>query len=129
MHLDSLSEIQKEWHASIKSYVIGFTACFILTGVAFLLTAKKLLSGNALILVLIALALLQAIFQIIYFLQVGQEDKPQWESLLFYFMALIAFVIVLGSLWIMFNLNDRVMPFMKKHSHQEKVEVKEIIHD
>lgn len=105
----SLQEIKKEWHGTLKSYAIGFTACFLLTSASFLIVAFKLFSGQTLIYVLVALALVQALVQLLYFLHLGQEAKPRWETVIFYFMFLILLIIVGGTLWIMQDLNDRMM--------------------
>jgi cytochrome o ubiquinol oxidase operon protein cyoD len=113
MNIDlSLQEIKKEWHGSLKSYAIGFIVSLLLTSASFLLVVFKALSGKSLVYTLIALALGQAICQLLYFLHLGQEDKPRWESVVFYFMLLILLIIVAGSLWIMDDLNDRVMTDM-----------------
>lgn len=108
----SLKEIKKEWHGTYKAYVIGFVSCLILTGVSFGLVVLEFLTGYALIYSLLTLAIVQAIVQILFFLHVGQEPKPRWESLIFYFMVLVVFIIAVGSLWIMYDLNKRVMADM-----------------
>jgi len=108
----SLKEIQKEWHGTYFSYAIGFIASFLLTVSSFFLVSTKLIPRGFLILAVIALALIQAIFQVLFFLHVGQEAKPRWETLLFYFMLLVLFIVVAGSLWIIFDLNERVMSHM-----------------
>lgn len=109
----SLNEIKKEWHGSLKSYVIGFIASLLLTLVSFSLVITKAISGAYLIYAILGLALIQAVCQLLFFLHVGTEDKPRWESMVFYFMILVLFIIVLGSLWIMYDLNDRVMSGMQ----------------
>jgi cytochrome o ubiquinol oxidase subunit IV len=110
----SLKEIQKEWHGSYKAYAVGFFACLILTGASFLLVISKTLSGPALVYTVVALALIQAAIQLLFFLHVGQEAKPRWETLIFCFMILVLLIIAVGSLWIMNDLNDRVMSGMTK---------------
>ena len=109
----SLKEIKKEWHGTLKSYLVGFIACLILTSTAFVLVLSETLSGTTLIYTLTGLALLQAVIQLIFFLHEGQEPKPRWETLVFYFMILVLLIIALGSLWIMSDLNERVMPAMQ----------------
>lgn len=108
----SLDEIQKEWHGSLKAYVIGFASSLILTGASFLLVIAKPIADETLVHTLIGLAVLQAIFQVRFFLHVGEEPKPRWETLIFYFMLTMLFIIALGSLWIMYDLNTRMMPGM-----------------
>lgn len=111
-HESSLSEIQKEWHGTLKAYVIGFIASISLTAISFILVIAKLLTGQELVIILSVLALIQAIFQLLFFLHLGQEAKPRWETVTFFFMLLLLVIIVLGSLWIMYDLNDRVMSNM-----------------
>lgn len=113
-HELSLTEIKKEWHGSLKAYVIGFFVSLILTLISFSLVITKTLSGYHLIYTIVGLALVQAIVQLLFFLHVGQEAKPRWETLVFYFMVLVLFIIAIGTLWIMSDLNDRVMSEMTK---------------
>ncbi len=109
MHELSLKETKKEWHGTLKGYLIGFIACLVLTGASFLLVLNRPFSEAVLVYLLAALALVQAIFQLLCFLHLGQEDKPRWESFTFYFMVVALIIIAVGSLWIMFDLNYRVM--------------------
>lgn len=111
-HELSLQEIQKEWHGTLKSYVIGFLASILLTGLSFLLVITKAFSEQVLIHSIIGLAILQAVVQLLFFLHVGQEAKPRWETLVFYFMVMVLLIVVVGSLWIMFDLDNRLMPQM-----------------
>lgn len=108
----SLREMKKEWHGSLMAYIIGFIASLVLTTVSFLLVTTKTITGTSLAYTLTALALIQAFFQLLFFLHLGQEAKPKWETLTFCFMFAILLVIALGSLWIMHDLNERVMPDM-----------------
>lgn len=108
----SLKEVQKEWHGTIKAYLIGFMASLLLTGASFLLVITQFLTGPILMYTLIGLALVQAIVQLIFFLHLGQEAKPRWESLIFVFTVLVLLIIVIGSLWVMSDLNHRVMSNM-----------------
>lgn len=108
-HELSLKEIKKEWHGTLTAYLIGFIASLLLSSAAFLLVITKVITGRALVYTLVVLALIQAIFQLLFFLHVGKEPKPKWESQAFWFMFGTLLIIALGSLWIMNDLNDRVM--------------------
>lgn len=113
----TLQEIQNEWHGTLKSYLIGFTICIVLTGLSFFLVLTKFFPDPYLIYLVVGLALIQAIAQLIFFLHVGQEAKPCWETLIFCFMVTVLLIIAGGSLWIMHDLNDRVMSDMKGMSY------------
>ena len=56
---------------------------------------------------------MQAIVQLIFFLHIGQEAKPHWETVVFCFTVLVLLIIVIGSLWIMYDLDYRLMPRMQ----------------
>lgn len=120
----SLKEIKKEYHGTLRSYLIGFAASLVLTGISFFLVLAKILSGQGLIYAIIALALVQAVAQLLFFLHLGQEAKPRQETLIFYFMLLVLIIVAVGSLWIMHDLNDRVMSNMNMPA-----EPKEVIRD
>jgi cytochrome o ubiquinol oxidase operon protein cyoD len=114
----SLEEIKKEWHGSYKSYAIGFLCSLVLTAVSFYLVIGQLLTGKILFVALIGLAILQASVQLIFFLHLGQEAKPRWETLIFNFMLLILFIVAGGTLWIMYDLDERLMkPMTKEMTH------------
>ncbi len=110
----TLKEIQKEWHGTLKSYMIGFLGSILLTAISFFLVLSRLFSDQNLIYAVVALALIQGIGQLIFFLHMGQEAKPRWETLVFCFMVVVLLIIAIGSLWIMNDLNERMMPDMNK---------------
>jgi cytochrome o ubiquinol oxidase operon protein cyoD len=111
-HELSLSEIKKEYHGSYRSYLIGFVTSLVLTFISFSLVGFEVLSGKTLIYVIVVLALIQAIIQLLFFLHLGQEEKPRWDTLIFGFMVLVLLILALGSLWIMYDLDERVMSNM-----------------
>lgn len=108
-HELTLKEIKKEYHGSLKSYVIGFSISLILTAISFTLVITKALSDQNTIYTIVGLALVQAIAQLLFFLHLGKEAKPRWETVVFYFMVAVLLIIAIGSLWIMNDLNYRVM--------------------
>ncbi len=109
----SLEEVKKEYHGTFKSYMTGFFGSLILTLVAFDLVYMKALDTPYITIVLVALALVQAVVQLLYFIKLGSEAKPRWETLMFYFMVLVLLVIAIGSLWVMFDLDNRLMKDMR----------------
>ena len=125
----SLHEMQKKWHGTYKDYAIGFLSSLLLTIVSFSLVISKIISGPMLLYTITALAIAQAIIQLLFFLHVGQEEKPRWETLVFYFMVLVLLIIALGSLWVMNDLNERMMTDMNMPMEQTAKEAKEIGHD
>lgn len=117
MYNPSLKEIQKEWHGSLKSYIMGFFMCLALTVASFAVVIESALEGHYLVSALIGLAILQATTQLIFFLHIGKEEaKPRWATLAFAFMVTTLLAIVVGSLWVMHDLNKRMMPEMDMSS-------------
>jgi cytochrome o ubiquinol oxidase operon protein cyoD len=111
-HERTLAELQKDWPQTLKLYLYGFTLSLLLTILSFSLAALNLFSTNILIGLLLFLALTQAAVQLIFFMHMGKEAKPRWMSLVFYFMILVVVIVAIGTLWIMTDLNARVMPAM-----------------
>lgn len=100
-------------HGTLKTYIIGLTTCILLTLLSFSLVLLKLLSGTPLRIALVLSGLIQTWVQLVLFLHLGKESQSARDNLLvFLFMALILLTIVGGSLWILFSLDDRVMPHM-----------------
>jgi cytochrome o ubiquinol oxidase subunit IV len=107
---------------SFSSYVIGFILSLALTLVAYLVIAQHMFSKKVLILTIVGLAFVQMIIQLIFFFHLTKEAKPRWNLQIFLAMFFLIAIIVGGSLWIMFNLDERVMPSMtspKDLHHQE----------
>jgi len=100
-------------HGNLKSYILGFMLSVGLTILAYFVAVEDWLSGLTLIIALAVLGLTQAVVQLILFLHVGTEGKPHWKSLTFSFMIMVVLILVLGSIWIMNNLNYNDMPVMK----------------
>lgn len=108
-----LKKIQHEWHGSFKSYFVGFILSLLLTGLSFYAATQANLPHPNRTYILIAFGLTQVIAQLIFFLHVGQDAKSgYWELLSLFFTIVILIVIVVGSLWVMSDLNMRMMPDM-----------------
>jgi len=100
-------------HGNFKSYVIGFVLSILLTLASFFLVMEHLLPTWTLIYTIVGIGLIQAFVQLHFFLNFTHDLKPHWNVIVFLFMALVLIILVGGSLWIMHNLNERVMPEMK----------------
>lgn len=112
MHKQPLSDAQNKWHATTKSYGIGFILSLALTLTAFLFVGKEILSKELSLYLIIALALLQAFVQLVFFFHLTKNDKKDWQTLIFIAMLSVLLIIVIGSLWIMHDLDKRAMPPM-----------------
>ncbi|MGK5595647.1 MAG: cytochrome o ubiquinol oxidase subunit IV [Parachlamydiaceae bacterium] len=113
----TLAEAKKAWHGSYRSYVVGFLSSLILTLISFSLVVYRPLDPITSIFSIVILALIQGSLQLWFFLHVGQEDAPKWETMTFYSMLGVLLIISIGSLWIMNDLNARMMPDMPMDIH------------
>lgn len=90
---------------AIRLYVAGFALAVALTLAAYVVVVQRLFVGDIAVYALVGLALVQFVVQLVFFLHIGQEHGPRWNMAAFLFTLLVLVVIVLGSLWIMHNLN------------------------
>lgn len=107
---------------TLGSYLFGFLSSVLLTLMAYVLVDQHLLSKGWLIATIVLLGLVQVVIQLILFLYLGQEAKPKPKLLVFIFMSVIVLMIVAGTLWIMYDLNKRVMPSDNHHAKNSLVE-------
>jgi cytochrome o ubiquinol oxidase operon protein cyoD len=97
------------------NYIIGFTLSLGLTLTAFWLVHKHVANGHQypsdkfMVTAVMALAIVQLIVQLVYFLHLDRESKPRWNLGALLFMLMVLLIIVIGSLWIMSNLNYRML--------------------
>ncbi|MSR70669.1 cytochrome o ubiquinol oxidase subunit IV [Candidatus Kaiserbacteria bacterium] len=95
---------------TLRTYSIGFGISLLLTLGAFGLLQEHLNNQHtfpphsAMVPILVALALAQLLVQLIFFLHLGDEDKPRWNLTLFAFALIIVAILVGGTLWIMHTL-------------------------
>lgn len=100
---------------SIKNYFIGFVLSLFLTVSIFLFVmsiadGRLAVTNNFAIALVVGVALLQLFVQVIFFLHLGGKSSSQrWHTLAFAFMGLVVLIIVVGSLWIMGNLDYNMM--------------------
>ncbi|MGZ6004522.1 MAG: cytochrome o ubiquinol oxidase subunit IV [Candidatus Saccharimonadales bacterium] len=96
-------------HLKLSSYIFGFAASVVLTLTSYFLVVNQSLNRKTLISFILVLAMVQFTIQIIYFLHLGSEQKPRWKTLAFGFMFTIVLILVVGTIWIMNNLNYNTM--------------------
>jgi len=95
---------------NLKSYITGFLLSIALTLSAYFMVVRRSFTADRIIAVIVALALIQFLVQMFFFLHLGKETKPRWKLFVVVFMIMIVLILVFGSIWIMNNLNYRMSP-------------------
>lgn len=89
---------------TIIKYVIGFVLSLVLTLTAYWVTINGI-DKTTLYLILGVLALVQMVVQLVFFLHLGEEARPRYKLATFLLMSFMLAIIVIGSIWIMDNMN------------------------
>jgi cytochrome o ubiquinol oxidase operon protein cyoD len=97
-------------HGSIKSYGIGFALSLILTFASFGVVMSGLVPHELRLTAIVALALVQLLVQLIYFLHMGTAKDQRENTAVFGVTAVLLAIVVAGSLWVMHNANENMMP-------------------
>ena len=90
---------------SVRSYTIGFFLSLALTFAAYYLVVHNTLSTNAIVAGVLIFAVAQMIIQLVFFLHLSRASSKRWNVVALLFAVLIVLMVVLGSIWIMDNLN------------------------
>lgn len=96
---------------NFASYLSGFALSVVLTLTAFYLvyqhkhSQNPIFSHKYLMGALLALALAQLFVQLLFFLHLDRESKPFWNLQVAILAAGVVLIVVIGSIWIMNNLN------------------------
>jgi cytochrome o ubiquinol oxidase subunit IV len=102
--------------ATAKGYIVGFILSVALTLAAYLLVVRHVdsnhqsISHQNITIAVIIFAFIQLFVQLVFFLHLSREPKPQLNVKALWFTVLIVAILVIGTLWIMTNLD---------YAHQE----------
>ena len=110
-HHDHAGTAHSGGHASRRGYVIGFLLSALLTAVPFWLVMSGMLGNvQATAIVVVALAFVQIVVHTLFFLHVNTKAEGGWTLMALMFTVVIVAIVIAGSLWIMFHLNNNMMP-------------------
>lgn len=94
----------------IQSYSIGLVLAALLTAASFYTVRTPLIWGPGIPIMLVVLAVAQMGVHLVFFLHITSDPDNTNNALALAFGVLIVLLVIGGSLWIMANLNDRLMP-------------------
>lgn len=93
----------------LRSYLIGLALALILTAIPFGLVATGALPASQTLAIIAIAAVLQILVHLHYFLHLDLTHTPRENLLAIAFTALLIFIMVGGSVVIMFDLHNRMM--------------------
>jgi cytochrome o ubiquinol oxidase operon protein cyoD len=96
----------------LVGYLIGLGLATLLTAVSFGLPATGLIWGPSVPIALVVFAIAQMGVHLVFFLHITTAPDNTNNVLALAFGVLIVFLVIGGSLWIMANLNQNMMPDM-----------------
>lgn len=104
-----MGQVYQSWNTSVKRLSLGFVLSFFMLFLMYGLVRYNFLDGFTACAMMMGLAFLQMAVQLVCFLHLGSEKSPFWNTVLFIFMLAIMLIVVVGSVWIMYNLNYHMM--------------------
>ena len=90
-------------HGGVKTYLVGFILSVILT------VMNGTASHGTLLGVVVATAVVQILVHLVCFLHMNASSEERWNLVAFVFTLLIIAIVVVGSIWIMWSLNENMM--------------------
>ncbi|MGG4608126.1 cytochrome o ubiquinol oxidase subunit IV [Providencia sp. Me31A] len=96
-------------HGSVKTYLIGFILSVILTVIPFWMVMEGTASTSTILWTVVGMAVVQILVHLVCFLHMNTSSDERWNLVAFLFTMLIIGIVVVGSLWIMYNLNINMM--------------------
>jgi cytochrome o ubiquinol oxidase operon protein cyoD len=106
----TLADMEAGTSSGLTIYTIGLVLAFVLTAASFWVANTSLLWPPGVPLGLAVLAIAQMGVHLVFFLHITSGPDNTNNVLALAFGVLIVVIVVIGSLWIMFNLNDNMMP-------------------
>lgn len=96
-------------HGSVKTYMTGFMLSIILTVIPFWMVMNGGASHATILGVVLVTAVVQILVHLSCFLHMNTKSDEGWNMTAFVFTVLIIAILVVGSIWIMWNLNYNMM--------------------
>lgn len=91
-----------------RCYIIGFILAVVLTAIPFALVAFNPLPRFPTLVVIVIAAIAQVLIHLRYFLHLNLSTTPRENILAIAFATVLIAIMVGGSLWIMFDLHQRM---------------------
>ena len=102
-------------HSTLKGYVTGFVLAVVLTVIPFWLVMGKVFDKpHVTAIVILAIAAVQIVVHMVYFLHMTSKLEGGWSLLALIFTLMLLVIMLTGSIWVMYHLNANMMPSMQE---------------
>ena len=99
---------QSRPHSARHDYLVGFALAVVLTAVPFWLVMAGTLEPQVTAFVIVALAGVQMIVHVVYFLHVRTQSEQGWTLVTLVFTLIFLVIVLAGSLWVMSHLDSNM---------------------
>ena len=107
-------------HGTMSQLMIGFALAAILTIIPFyLVMAEVEMARSTLVGIIMGLGAVQIIVHLVYFLHLKRSSEEGWNFFAAIFAVVILVIVLAGSLWVMHNMNENMMPM---HEMEQQIE-------
>jgi cytochrome o ubiquinol oxidase operon protein cyoD len=96
-------------HGTVGSYLVGFVLAVVLTAASFWLVLNGGFSKETALLGLGALAAVQIVVHLVFFLHMNTSSSQRWNVTAFGFTVLTVAIVIGGTLWVMHNVSMNMM--------------------
>lgn len=98
-----------ESHGSYSSYIVGFVLAVILTVASFATVLSKAFSYGTSLVILSALAVVQILVHLVFFLHMNTSSKQRWNVMTFAVTVMTVLIVIAGSLFVLWNTQMHMM--------------------
>ncbi|WP_370050232.1 MULTISPECIES: cytochrome o ubiquinol oxidase subunit IV [Salipiger] len=107
-------------HGTMGQLMIGFALAAILTIIPFYLVMAEVdMARSTLVGIIMGLGAVQIIVHLVYFLHLKRSSEEGWNFFATIFAVIILVIVLAGSLWVMHNMNENMMPM---HEMDQQIE-------
>jgi cytochrome o ubiquinol oxidase operon protein cyoD len=96
-------------HGSTKSYLTGFILSVVLTLASFGVVMSGKVPHDLMMPGIVVFGVAQLVVQLVYFLHMGTSPTQRGNLSIMLFTILILAIVVVGSLWVLHNMNVNMM--------------------
>ncbi len=109
-HHDNHSDAHAASHGGgLKSYLVGFVMAVVLTVIPFAMVMSGAFPKGVTVTVISVLAAVQMLVHIVFFLHMDRSPEQRSNVEVGLFSILIIGIVIIGSLWVMHNLNINML--------------------